>query len=1055
MKRARTAILAIGMVALALSSSSRSLLAFEPQTKAASKPPERAVTQVPDKSSRVLRQRQEQQVVRCTVPNLIGLNVNAATGTLEKARLSLGGIGRRADSRPTGTVIDQSAKPDSQVPCGSRIDVVSAFFDDGPRLDCTVPKLTGNDEGSAKKDVTGAKLVVGRVDRRPDSRQPVGTVTDQSPQPGKPVRCGSHVDFRVAVGDVGPPLCRVPSLLSDDVSSARKALESEKLTLGNVDTRRDSRPKGSIIDQSPERGALVPCGSPVGIAVAVPPEVQTPSCTVPSLLDADAQSAEKELGGKKLSLGRVVSRTDSRPQGTVIDQAPQRGARVLCGSPVDIVVAVRPEVQTPYCAVPGLFGADASLVKNVLGKARLTRGKTGTRQDTRPAGTVIQQWPEVGARVPCGSPVDVIVADAPECQPIPAPSLIGRDEKLAIELIAGSGLRVGNVTRRESDQPTGTIVGQSYPPQTFVKCDAVIDLVVAERVSRVPLLSGNDAIGTRRKLADAGLRLGKTYERESTLPKGTVVDQTPAVGTVVKPDSAVDVWLAVQPPIAVPDLRGRDRASASGALTRLGLRLADVGERESHEKAGNVVDQTPSPGTPVKPDTTVRVWVAVPMPVEVPDLVGRGTQEADSILMGSHLRTGVVRTRESTEARGSVIQQSPTAGTRVSPGTPVDLWAASPPLPSLVPPLTGHLRADALALIRSAGLSPGRMSERESNQAPGTVVGQRPLAGTEAQRGSAVDISLAIPVRVTTTAVPNLIGQRRDNADFLLGRQTLRIGAVMSREYSASAGVIIDQRPAAGQQVSPGSTVDIWIATPLPTVQVTVPDLRGRTQNDATTAIEELKLLVGPVSERESAEPRGTVIAQDPPAGSVVDAGAPVSVWLAVPIVPIQAQPTLITVPRLLNYSLEQAFVVLRAAGLQPGTVAQTPSAATTGTVTYQSLAAGVQVAPGTAIDLIVALPITPASSFLPLRWLGAGALLGLGVAAAASVARARQHRLANTPELTPYTDAGFQTSVPDNENLVDFEVTLEACPDDGAQTLDDANGFVAGQWPGNQVMSW
>ena len=67
------------MVALALSSSSRSLLALEPQTKAASKPPERAVTQVPDKSSRVLQQRQEQKVVRCTVPNLIGLNVNAAS----------------------------------------------------------------------------------------------------------------------------------------------------------------------------------------------------------------------------------------------------------------------------------------------------------------------------------------------------------------------------------------------------------------------------------------------------------------------------------------------------------------------------------------------------------------------------------------------------------------------------------------------------------------------------------------------------------------------------------------------------------------------------------------------------------------------------------------------------------------------------------------------------------------------------------------------------------------------------------------------------------------
>jgi len=905
------------MAALALCAGSGPVRAFEPQTKSAPKPPEPARTQVPDKSSRLV---QRQRVVSCAVPDLFGLSVAAAGRTLVKASLTLGGVDRRADPRPAGTVIDQSAKPGSRVPCGSPIDVASAFVDDTPRPDCTVPKLIGNDERSAGKEVIDAKLVVGGIDRRPQPRYRPGTVSDQSPPPGTRVRCGSSVDFRVATSDdVGPPLCRVPDLLREDVNSARKALDRQKLTVGNIDTRGDNRPKGSIIDQSPGRGALVPCGSPVNVVVA------------------------------------------------------ERVTRVI--------------------RVPDLRGRDSAAASDALTRVGLRLADAGERESNEKAGTVIEQNPSPGApaepdsavRVWVAIPIPVVV---PVCQPVRAPLLIGRDEKLAIELIARSGLRVGKVTRRESDQPTGTIVGQSYPPQTLVKCDAAIDLVVAERVTRV---------------------------------------------------------------IRVPDLRGRDRAAASDALTRVGLRLADAGERESNEKAGTVIEQNPSPGAPAEPDSAVRVWVAIPIPVVVPDLVGRRALDADSTLLGSRLRTGVVRARESTEASGLVLQQSPAAGTRVSPGTPVDLWVASTPRPVIVPQLIGQLRADALDLLRNARLLSGRTSERESKQATGTVVEQRPAAGTEVQPGTAVDIALAIPVRVTSTAVPDLVGQRHENAEALLARQTLRIGAVMSRESSASAGVIVDQRPAAGQQVAPGSPVDIWIATPLPPVKVTVPDLLGRTQNVATAAIQDLELLVGPVSERESAEPRGTVVAQDPPAGTVVDAGARISMWLAVPVVPGPTPQTLITVPRLIDYPLEQAFVVLRGAGLQPGAVAQPPSSSRAGIVTFQFPAAGAQVPPGTPIDLVVAAAASP---LVPLiQWLGVAALIGFGIVAAAWSARSQWRRLFSIPELAPHMDAGIQASFPDDGSLTDFEVTLEARTDRGAQTLDETNGFIAGELAGNQVL--
>jgi hypothetical protein len=246
--------------------------------------------------------------------------------------------------------------------------------------------------------------------------------------------------------------------------------------------------------------------------------------------------------------------------------------------------------------------------------------------------------------------------------------------------------------------------------------------------------------------------------------------------------------------------------------------------------------------------------------------------------------------------------------------------------------------------------------------------------------------------------------------------------------------------------------VDIWIAAPLPPETVKVPDLRGSSQNEATASIQNLKLRIGPFAERESSEPRGTVVAQDPPAGTEVDAGSLVSVWLAVPIPPTPI--TVVTVPSVVTLSLDSANSTLTAAGLQRGSVVERPSAATAGTVTFQSVDAGLQVAQGTAVNLVVATPLVPWWSLIP-PWLGSGALFALALAATATVKRVRRNRIMSTPTLAPHFDAGTQFSVPGDRDLTNFEMALEAQRDRGVQTLDCPEEFIAGYWSGKQEPSW
>jgi beta-lactam-binding protein with PASTA domain len=624
------------------------------------------------------------------------------------------------------------------------------------------------------------------------------------------------------------------------------------------------------------------------------------------------------------------------------------------------------------------------MITNILGDARLSRGSISSRQDARPAGTVIEQRPPADALVSCGSPVDVIVAGEPECK---IPSLVGRDEKQAIELISSAQLRIGSVRRQESDQAAGVILTQSFEPGTTVKCDTAIDVVIAQHVTRVPLLSGNDVPAAGRRLTQSGLRLGKTLERESTAAPGTVVDQMPAANTIVSPDSPVDVWVAIRKPVIVPDLQGQDRARAGQTLADLGLNIIELGKRESNDKAGNVVGQVPAANTSVRWGAAVGVWLAIPVP---------------------------------------------------------------PPPVAWVPSLIGVAQTEALGLVGNAKLTPGAISQRESSQTPGTVVDQRPAAGTQVQPGTAVDFTLAIPVR--KSIVPDLIGQRQTGAEALLSRNTLRIGGVVSRASNEPAGVIVDQRPAAGRQIDPGSTVDVWVAAPQAPVTVSVPDLRGSSQNEAATSIQNLKLRIGQFGERESSEPRGTVVAQDPLPGTVVEAGSLVSVWLAVPIVPPPV--TLAIVPRVVESSLDRAVSMLSEAGLRQGSVDQRPSAAATGTVTFQSVEAGVQVAQGTAINLVVAAPLAPWWSLVP-PWLTSGAVFVLAAAVTATVKRVRRNRISSVPTLVPHLDAGTQFSVPGDRDLTNLEMALEARRDRGVQTLDCPEEFIAGYWSGKQEPSW
>ena len=83
-----------------------------------------------------------------------------------------------------------------------------------------------------------------------------------------------------------------------------------------------------------------------------------------------------------------------------------------------------------------------------------------------------------------------------------------------------------------------------------------------------------------------------------------------------------------------------------------------------------------------------------------------------------------------------------------------------------------------------------------------------------------------------------------------------------------ASGAVIRTDPAAGSQVAAGSTVVVYISRPQVSTTTKVPSLVGMTTDDARTLLVQNHLGLGSQSEQYSDQPEGTVISQDPAAGS-------------------------------------------------------------------------------------------------------------------------------------------------------------------------------------------
>jgi beta-lactam-binding protein with PASTA domain len=620
-----------------------------------------------------------------------------------------------------------------------------------------VPNLIGSQESAAPRVLAAARLTLGKIERR-ESGRAQGTILDQIPRAGTPVRPGTPVHLLVSSGksaggdDVGTPerSVAVPNVVGQQLDGAQAVLRKSSLRVGDVKTRESRAERGTVLDQSPRGDTQVSAGTLVHLLISAgsastSDDVGPSLVPVPNLVGAEIDAVPSVLEKSSLHLGDVKTRRASAARGTILDQSPRPLTQVAAGSRVHVLVSEGAQTPTQTAVVPNVIGEHIDRAALILRGALLRPGAVQTTTAAAPEGTVLKQSLEPGLRVSPGSSVAMLVSQGEPFAVVP--DLVNAREEDAAALLARAQLELGAVNRQEAQADAGTIVAQSPVAGSRVVRGTPVRVIVSsgERFAIVPDLVKSDFESALRLVAKERLRIGDVERKEVPIRPGIVLAQTIAAGSRVRVGTPVGVIVSVEEPLViVPSLSGSVDA-VSSQLNQVQLRLGSVNQQESSTvNAGLVIAQAPLAGLRVRRGTPVDVVVSTGEPMAiVPDVVNSDTDTAARLLGGAQLRLGEVQRREVTTGAGVVLAQAVAPGSRVRRGTPIAvLIAVEAPL-VIVPDLV-DTRIDSVGkVLAQVQLQVGAIDRQQARSEAGVVLAQRPIAGSQVRRGTAVAVTVS------------------------------------------------------------------------------------------------------------------------------------------------------------------------------------------------------------------------------------------------------------------------------------------------------------------------
>ena len=195
-----------------------------------------------------------------------------------------------------------------------------------------------------------------------------------------------------------------------------------------------------------------------------------------------------------------------------------------------------------------------------------------------------------------------------------------------------------------------------------------------------------------------------------------------------------------------------------------------------------------------------------------------------------------------------------------------------------MPNFVGMAYEKACLKAEKKGLTVERKDIYKADVDAGDVAQQTPEKGERVNKGDT--IVLYVSSGAGDIQVPNIVGMRKSKAEEALAEMGLEIGNVEYVTSDKPIGEVTEQSPEDGEMVGADTKIDVKVSQGSDSEEVKMPDLKLKTQEEASLMLEDLGLEAKFIDGYSDTVPVGSVIDQGIAADTMVQTGSQVAITI-------------------------------------------------------------------------------------------------------------------------------------------------------------------------------
>ena len=199
---------------------------------------------------------------------------------------------------------------------------------------------------------------------------------------------------------------------------------------------------------------------------------------------------------------------------------------------------------------------------------------------------------------------------------------------------------------------------------------------------------------------------------------------------------------------------------------------------------------------------------------KVPDMSDMTYKEAKKTAEKSGFKVEKGKSVYSSEiSEGHVVEQEPSGGEEAKKGSTITLHLSKGSKEGTVPNIVGQDYKKVEKKLKKAGYKLGIVKSETSNKPEGTILTQDPAAGTNADKGTKINITISDGKGKEKGTVPSLTGKSLEEAKSAITNAGFKVGNISYDESNVYGnGYVMWQQYAANTSLEKGETIDIEVS---------------------------------------------------------------------------------------------------------------------------------------------------------------------------------------------------------------------------------------------------